>query len=327
MFCTIGYIIIVFLTNSNTQEGKSMKALNLKLICILLFLIFTFQVFAQEREKEKVLGNVEIEATKEKATNGLPWIRDYDKALALAKETGRPMLIDFMADWCGPCKEMEATFWMRQEVMAERANFIFVKVDTDRNPVIAAKYNANVLPNVLFTDPWGNPLINHVGFSPARASIILTSMKAAPKDYSEATDFGLALEKNSKDLDATIKLSEFYNRKGFLFLAKEYAKKALSNKLMEQDSGRKENMLNFVGIASLKLGEFDDAKIYFEKYLKEFPDGKQGEVANYGMIMVNLKKNKIADAEKYLTKLKSRFPESKLIEKAEKNIELAKQAK
>lgn len=298
-----------------------------RILCSLLILFSVTTFFAQEKDKEKVLGNVEVKAPEEKQLKGLPWVYDYQKALETAKATGRPMLIDFKADWCGPCKLMDATFWLREDVAAEKTNFVFVKVDTDRNPVIAAKYNANALPNVLITDPWGNPLINHVGFSPSRANIILTSMKSAPKDYSEATDYGLALEKNSKDLEATLKLVDFYNRKGFLYLAKEYAKKALDNKLIDQDVVKKENTVNLIGILSLRMDEMEDAKTYFEKCLKDFPEGKQGDVATFGLIMVSLKKKKVGEAEKLLEKMKSSYPDSKLIEKAAKNIEATKQAK
>ena len=38
------------------------------------------------------------------------WEKDFKKAQALALETGRPLLLDFTAPWCKPCKMMDESF-------------------------------------------------------------------------------------------------------------------------------------------------------------------------------------------------------------------------
>ncbi|WP_346861259.1 cytochrome c biogenesis protein CcdA [uncultured Draconibacterium sp.] len=48
--------------------------------------------------------------------HGIPLFDDYDKALAYAKETGKPLLIDFTGKGCTNCRKMEDNVWVDQEV-------------------------------------------------------------------------------------------------------------------------------------------------------------------------------------------------------------------
>lgn len=48
--------------------------------------------------------------------HGIPLFEDYDKALAHARETGKPLLIDFTGKGCTNCRKMEDNVWVKQEV-------------------------------------------------------------------------------------------------------------------------------------------------------------------------------------------------------------------
>jgi len=55
-----------------------------------------------------------------------------------------PVLVDFYADWCGPCKMM-APFL--DEIAADKAGEILVvKVDTDRSPSVSQRYDIKGIP-------------------------------------------------------------------------------------------------------------------------------------------------------------------------------------
>jgi len=65
--------------------------------------------------------------------------------------SSRPVLVDFYAEWCGPCKQMPAILKQVKEELKEHVRII--KVDVDRNPQIATKYQIRSIPTLmLFKD-------------------------------------------------------------------------------------------------------------------------------------------------------------------------------
>ncbi len=90
----------------------------------------------------------------------LEWIKGEQAGLAAAKAAGKPAFMDFYADWCLPCKEMELKTFDAPDVAAELARFTLIKVDMtkDEDPEVVAvkeKYKANTLPTLVLFDKSG----------------------------------------------------------------------------------------------------------------------------------------------------------------------------
>jgi len=92
---------------------------------------------------------------------------DYDEGLAYARQTGKPVIIDFTGYGCVNCRKMEAYVLDNDSVKARLQNYVFIELFVDdkrdgigdRNSAIQREqFGANAQPYYVQLNEWGNPI-------------------------------------------------------------------------------------------------------------------------------------------------------------------------
>jgi thiol-disulfide isomerase/thioredoxin len=246
------------------------------------------------------------------------WLTDISEAKAVALKTGKPILYDFTASWCGPCRKMDKEFWPRPDVVELSSQFVCVKVNFDREKVFASKYEIRAIPNVVVTDPWGRGLVGHKGFGPGTDTEILEKIKFLPTDFSSLISAGNALESNDKDIESLHKFAGFYQERKFFWLGNQFYQRLIK---LESDPLKRENVLVNVAFNYLRLGEPGNAIERFEILRKEYPQSPQNDLYLYGLILANVSKSERSPkAAVIFSELKRKFPSSKYVALAEEQV-------
>jgi thioredoxin-like negative regulator of GroEL len=137
----------------------------------------------------------------------IKWERQFDVALKKAQAAQKPVFVDFWADWCGWCHELDRTTYRDPLVVRLASDFVPLKLDTEAGPkeaALSARYGVSSLPTMAFLSPAGRLILRVDGYrGPGQFPHTLTIAKSLAADVMK---WEAALERDTRDAEALSRL-------------------------------------------------------------------------------------------------------------------------
>lgn len=179
-------------------------------------------------------------------------VESFNSFLLLAKKEKKPVIIDFVADWCGPCKKMDFELWKSEE-FKKLKNYIFIEVDIDVNTLLSSKFRVSSIPRVIIqvANTQNDIFVDKLGYN-SKNEYLRELQYFNSFNYSELYENDDTFE-NIGDSYRNLFFNDIRKKNTFLKLSSNYFRKALkSNK-------SKINQLNLIYNQAL-IGQHKKAK-------------------------------------------------------------------
>jgi len=249
------------------------------------------------------------------------WEHRLEDALKKAKSSGKPVMIDFWAEWCGWCHRLDQTTYVDPEVTKMVAgDFIALKIDTEagkRSADIATKYGVQSLPTIAFISPSGRPIDRVSGYQgPGPFPRTLEAVKAKA---AKVIAWESALDKDGQDASALFQLGIHMFEQEAYEESRELLRRAADGDAKRPVADRKQTRM-LIGIIDRYDAKYQRAEAVLKEGLAMEPATEFDPKMLYVLGRVYAAWNKTAEARVTLNRVLNEYPASSVAQKARETL-------
>ena len=250
------------------------------------------------------------------AEEAIRWERDFQAAVRHAALSGKPIVVDFWADWCGFCKRLDETTYIDPLVVKLSKGFVWVKVDTEGSPAevaIAIRYGVTSLPTIAFLSPSSRQLLRVTGYQgPGKFPVTLEKALLVAE---RITEWEGHLSRHPNDAESLHNLGVHVFEQSFYEQSRELLYRSAKLDKKRPVKERKLTRL-LLGVVQTYDRRYAMAEELFAEALRLKPRGDQDAQILYFMGRTYLKWGRELDAKKVMLEILEDHEHSPVADKA-----------
>ena len=165
-------------------------------------------------------------AAREKAGKLMGWAKDLEEGIAKAKDDKRIVMADFMADWCPPCKRLDAEVYGDEEHAKKLRELVVpvkIDIDTEAGQTLAKKHQIATVPTIIFFDGNGD-VVGKLSEGYGGAQRFMEQVGDAVKSAKEFPEAIASWKKDNTNVEVGLKVLKGYLVRGDVKKAAEVMK-------------------------------------------------------------------------------------------------------